>query len=446
GYTDVDTNAYFQIEFDRKYNFKTFIVHWGKLRDVPRSPSTYDISVSEDGVNWVLAADNHSMTSSKATHDDTSIDVVGKYIRIHDFNGYYSFTKSIDICELQAYGEVVPAEETFTGDLMLNLYNQINIEYSYDVPYVAGGRNDVIGAFVGTTTDRGFQSRRLGTVIAQALYPDELNLDRIEISIGLRGNSYTNNASRIEYTNSTSEGWAVLVDNIDFDAGVDSVAAATNLFLNTDFFVDTVQGLRWVMPADNWHTNINTVLEFGEPLTPQLYRLNAYGTNTVPVDYRLNIINAEPVAITTNGAWSTTTSSMNFSELNDQIGYEYASNSKSGAASVNSNAYLQIEFDRQYQFKTFIVHWAKVADVPYAPQYYDISVSEDGINWTVVADDHPVTEPVTTHDSTAMDIAGKYIRIHGFTGYYGFSNYIRICELQAYGDILPAQGTCIFIQ
>jgi hypothetical protein len=332
------------------------------------------------------------------------------------------------------------AEETFTGDLMLNLYNQVNIEYSYDVPYVSG-RNDVIGAFVGTTTHEGFQTRRLGTVIAQAIYTDELHLDKIEISIGLRGNSYTNNASRIEYTNSTSGGWATLVDNVDFDAGV-SYATATNLFLDTDFSVDTVQGLRWVMPAENWHTNINTVLEFGEPLTPQLYRLNAYGTNTVPVDYKLNLINAEPVAITTNGAWSSefTTS---FPEINDQIGYAYA---VSGYHEADTNAYLQIEFDRKYQFKTFIVHWAKFRDTPYAPQYYDISVSEDGINWTLVADDHPVTGAVTTHDSTTMDIVGKYIRIHDFTGFYSFTNYIRICELQAYGDILPAQGTCIFIQ
>ena len=163
------------------------------------------------------------------------------------------------VCALYARGQ-----ELYTGNLLLNLYDAPNIEYSRESTSSAYNRRDTCGVFVGTTSSEGLVTLGLGKVMVQSVYTSELKLENIEINIYLRGNSFTNNASIIEYTNSVSDGWQQLVDNI---------SGPTNLVLGTDFSVTDVQGLRWVLPADNWYTNTFSLA----PHPPQIKKVNAYG-------------------------------------------------------------------------------------------------------------------------------------------------------------------------
>ncbi len=327
-------------------------------------------------------------------------------------------------------------QELYKANLLLNLYDAPNIQYSYKSPRNVSGRADVCGVFVGSNSAEGFLAIQLGEVIVQSIYTEELKLENIDIDINLRGNSFTNNASIIEYTNSISGGWQQLVDNI---------SGSTNLVLGTDFTVTEVQGLRWVLPADNWHTNTTTQHFFEHPYTPQIKMVNAWGTNTVPVDYKLNLVAAKYVAITTNVLWGAHFKSGKPLEIADQVGHISAFSAKK---SPDREAYLQIEFDQKYKFDTFIMHWGKANDVRRAPNSYDISVSTDGNNWVKVVDDHNSTSNATaTHDTSdvsEMNAIGKFVRIHDLQGHHSWE-WVQLCEVQAYGEIAPQAGTVLLI-
>lgn len=313
------------------------------------------------------------------------------------------------------------AAPTYTGSILLNTYDVLNVTLA-DQHGGTGwfaGRHMTTHPYQGGTTNAWLPSGTTQDILYSMVFPSALTLDSFNLVIPASNNGVPVDifgaGSRIEYT---PEGltWNTLVNGIQEGAGVQTFSAPGS------FTATTVRGLRWVLPAANHNE--------GGGWAPALLYLHAYGTNTVPVDPRLNLVAAGKATISQVQPWS------NANSLPALANQELSGRALWQSGAVPANAYLQLALDQKYALSFLALNWEGGPHNDYAATRYDVAWSEDGVTWFPVADNNP-TDADRPSDRFFFPsyLHPLYVRISDF-GANGSGHEI-LREIALYGAPVP---------